>query len=226
MISSVRLAALFFFVVIAGASPVLAATQTVLFNSLDASDSATGSATIIWGPDPAPPPPAPPTPPYPGQSAAAAFTVTGGDFAFQSAEFVLASNATSGNVRVRLFTDNAGLPGSLLETIDYTGALTPFGDPVTILFASTVHPILAEDTTYWLAVSFHTEAHNAYLSNNSVGLDIAAAGELTNSGDWFSSDGIDPAFRVIGVVPESVPEPASALLLTMGALALVRRRRR
>lgn len=191
-------------------APALAA-PTTLFNSLDENDSSTGDSTIIYGPED----------PFTPTNVAIAFTVTGGTYAFESVEFVISSNTDSGTVRVRLFADDQGLPGTLLETIDYTGPFsTTFGSPDTILFASSLHPTLADGATYWVAVNFLNEGKSVYLYNNNQDIDIVAAQDYSNDGSWTLSDNIDPAFRVIG----SIPEPATAMLLAAGALVMVRRR--
>ncbi|MCS6776388.1 MAG: choice-of-anchor R domain-containing protein [Chloroherpetonaceae bacterium] len=128
---------------------------------------------------------------------------------------------------LRLLSDNAGMPGALLEEWTVVGQMGTFGTVSPIISVTSVNtPFLSAGSQYWV-VPFATSATHAVWNYNITG----DFGPLAASNDGGITYTILPnqrrgAFRVLGGTP-AVPEPGpfSLLLATCaGASLLVRRR--
>jgi hypothetical protein len=132
---------------------------------------------------------------------------------------------------LRVATDEAGHPGTTLETFDLVGQMGKFGSlnaPLT--FTSVSRPLLTAGQRYWL-VGFGTGDTWAAWNWNS----IADTGPHARSGDdgsrYTITTDVRGAFEVQGGPdgPRLTPEPATGTLLclgTIGLLGLAWRRRR
>ena len=131
------------------------------------------------------------------------------------ADFSSPPNTVDASIRA----DNSGVPGIRLESFSFTGDLGDGNAPTTLLFNSTLHPPLLSGQQYWIAVT-SGNANNAILwKNNSVGDDRNAMLDFGSDNTWEATNGADPAFRVIGIVPEP------AMLAPLVLLSLARPRR-
>jgi len=151
-----------------------------------------------------------------------------GSYLFFGAPYASGTNRT---FRVRMFADNGSLPGATLFDQTVQGTLTQTSTNVTdfandrlysvaISLANT--PVLNAGTTYWLSVIEPTPqaTFRWHTSNAGPGSNGAAS---SNGTSWVSTNTRrDTAFVLSG---QPVPEPASMLILGLGAAALVRRRK-
>ncbi len=126
--------------------------------------------------------------------------------------------------------DGAGLPGSLIlqETLVATfapsGLFTSQQDTIYQFDTDWIGPTFftpTSGTQYWLSV-FDTEGVNSFRWHNGLTGDDHS-GFTTNGGASWNSDGGRPNYAF---VLNPVPEPASMAALGLGAIALLRRRKR
>ena len=135
-------------------------------------------------------------------------------------------------VDISLMSDNAGQPGSIIESWNIVGEMGEWGfDTPIISVDSTINPLLSVGNQYWLVAS----APKADLNDPSTAT-LAAWNENTlsifsthafrlNKNTWSISQDSQGAFRVHGSVP--TPEPEVMFLFgsgIIGGLALRRRR--
>lgn len=126
---------------------------------------------------------------------------------------------------VTLYTDNNGLPGSVMESWSLTG-LPIFGSTSTTVQILNASPgvLLSGGTTYWLvaAAPLATDVStSAVWVVNSTG----AMGYAVYSGaTWYKYPFKQGAFAVMGT-PTAVPEPSAFILLGCGLLGLLLFRR-
>jgi hypothetical protein len=200
---------------------VAAQSQVVVYSNLDANDSATGSSTIVGG-----------SANFFDSRLAAAFTVSGGPFAFSAVDLVVdAFSSGVDQLTIFLYSNDGmtNLPGTVLETLTWTGPAITGRE--TIEATSLLHTLLLTGQTYWIAMTpSGTSADKAALwVNNSIGpngdpIPVPAARTNSNASDpWASEPNAQPAFRVL-----AVPEPAICALLASGAvlvLVTIRRKR-
>jgi hypothetical protein len=128
---------------------------------------------------------------------------------------------------ISLDSDNAGLPGAVIEsfTVPGDGALGILGNSNAPLTATSVlHPTLTAGTAYWIVVTADSNDSIAWNWNSTS--DPSAEAFSPDSGTtWFSPSGLTPgAFEVNGTVSSATPEPGTISLLA-GALSLCLLRR-
>lgn len=158
---------------------------------------------------------------------AVAFTVTGGDYRFDSAEVAVSHFWGPDLVYFNLHADQAGRPGAILDSTTASGVVPPdtLGAPMLANFGGDV--ILHEGETYWLALrTEETDAHLSWAFN--VIDDFGLRAWRLNHDEWKPTLGIPGTdsergvFRINGTL---VPGPASLALLAIGAGGMRRRRR-
>jgi hypothetical protein len=162
------------------------------------------------------------------------FTVGGTtDFNFTQARLALQLQVGTNQVTLELLANDTatGKPGTLLDSISLTNALTSAGSVVT--FTSTTNPLLQHGDTYWLLPLASNNTAAGWFENNQGQSGVEAlsfATTPTQTSDWNLSTGITQgAFDVSGTAaPTAAPEPASLTLFGIGAVGMVgfaRRRR-
>jgi hypothetical protein len=157
---------------------------------------------------------------------AVAFTVTGGDYYFDSADVAINHFWGPDLVYVSLHADDGGAPGTVLDETTASGVNPPFtqSSPMSANFGGDV--ILQEGQQYWLSI--RTEETDAWLSwAFNIVDDFGLRAWQLNNGPWNPTLGLPGTdsergvFRINGTL---VPAPgALAMLLVAGA---ARRRRR
>jgi hypothetical protein len=158
---------------------------------------------------------------------AVAFTVTGGDYTFDSAEFAVSLIFGPDLVYANLHEDAAGVPGAILDSTTATGTATPLvhGLPMVANFGGDF--VLQNGQTYWLAL--RTEETDAHLSwaQNIVG-DFGLRAWQVNNGPWnpvMGMPGTDSERGVFRINATLVPAPGALALLGVAGVGLARRRR-
>ncbi len=141
-----------------------------------------------------------------------------------AAFYVTGTNA----LLVKVLEDNAGLPGSELESFSFTNLN---GSGSILLDTSLLNPELSASTKYWLA-AFPGPDTRAAWNDNSIG-DTTPGACSTDGGVNWNSRGDNQsagAFRITGTKcsENPVPEPSGLLALMSGlpmAGFLLRRKR-
>jgi hypothetical protein len=166
---------------------------------------------------------------------AAQFAVTGNTYSLDSVTLPFSHTSTVPGdfVRIRLTADDAGQPGTTLETLSENQNIwSP--NPVVATLPSAGHPVLTPGN-YWIvaeltatpattpgnsvAAFWHTNTSSSYVTFRQQNIE----GRGIPSDPWTGYIGpIEVAFRVEGTI---VPEPLSLSLLTVTAMTLLRQRR-
>ena len=158
---------------------------------------------------------------------AVAFTVVGGDYYFDSADFAINHFWGPDLVHVTLHADAGGAPGTELDVTTASGVNPPFtqSSPMTASFGGDV--ILQEGQQYWLSI--RTEETDAWLSwAFNIVDDFGLRAWQLNNGPWNPTLGIPGTdsergvFRINGTL---VPAPAALSMLLIAGAAGRRRRR-
>ncbi len=159
---------------------------------------------------------------------AVAFTVTGGDYFFDSAEVAVNHFWGPDLVHFNLHADGGGVPGAVLDSTSASGVVSAgtLGPPMLADFGSDV--VVEEGRTYWLALrTEETDAHLSWAFN--VVDDFGLRAWQLNNGPWnptkgtHGTDSERGVFRINGTfVP--APGPLALLGLAAGAAGIRRRR--
>ena len=141
------------------------------------------------------------------------------------------SSGGSADVRLDLYSNNSGAPGSSLFNTTKTLAANTLNLPITFTFDQT----LSAATTYWI-VAQKTGGAGALVwrpaSPSAAPTTRNASGwtNFTSSGSTSSDDGATWASSGNGssnsISITAVPEPSAFVMLSLGAIGLVARRRR
>lgn len=160
---------------------------------------------------------------------AVAFTVTGGDYYFDSADVAVNHFWRPDLVYFNLHADSGGAPGAILDSTTASGVIPPGtqSSPMTANFGGDI--ILQNGQTYWLAL--RTEATDAWLSwAFNIVNDFGLRAWRLNGGPWnptYGIPGTDSERGVFRIHGTPVPAPGLlALLAIAGAARRASRRRR
>jgi len=152
----------------------------------------------------------------------------------QSAQFYFGSPTNNPSVTVRLFSDNAGSPGSSLVTLSGPSAV-----PTEAKYTYTTNYWLTAGSTYWMVVSdanavsnssqfnwFADLANTAPTAQNGSGWTNVGADRSTNGGSAWSNS--TPA-TISSISINAVPEPSAYCMalagLACGGYTMFRRRK-
>lgn len=155
------------------------------------------------------------------------FTVTGGDYYFDSVDLAVIMNWGPDLVFMDLCTDAGGVPGAVLESTSASGVTEPFvwAPPMTASFSGSV--VLEEGASYWLTLrTDQTDALGGWAFN--VVDDFGLYAMQINGGGWepaYGVPGTDSQRAVFRVNGTPVPAPGAAGVLALAGASTVRRRR-
>jgi len=160
------------------------------------------------------------------------FTTGSGSYNLNSATLLFREVTASPNLFVRLYSDNSGVPGTLITSFTNPASITTTLTNNT--FTLTTPQALAANTTYWLVSGvpdnvgdyqwgFTTSFNQTGLPSWTIGDGYVASNNQGGSWDSFPTDG-PYQFSLEGTTPPpptSVPEPGSVVaLLGLGGLGL------
>jgi hypothetical protein len=121
--------------------------------------------------------------------------------------FIDGQALTESPFRVRIFEDDAGLPGDLyyeesMQAIGTdTGLLTDDKPVVEFTAALTLSPLLQSGTTYWISIAHATIPELQFLWSRATTLDGTYAFRDSDDGPWeFGGAAYDQAFTLVGVL--------------------------
>jgi hypothetical protein len=143
------------------------------------------------------------------------FTPTSGTFTLDRIE-VAAIHLHGANILdVWLMDDAAGRPGKIIESIHLLNQL-PVDHAGVVAANSSLHPLLAQGTPYWVVLSTASTSELYWVENSTNDLGLASR---LNAGPWvLHPDYVRGVFRVSG---SPVPEPGAFILLGLGILHLL-----
>ena len=208
-----------------GAVPAHASADSIIFNSFGPGDSFSTTRAYFFGyffpSDDTPESVHWRAMPFVAQETATLQTVT---LPIQRNEFAVPPGP--GALQVVLYTDNNGLPGSVLESFTYAGSTGPRS---VLSFDSLARPQLIAGATYFLAAQAAGYAEGEWWGSfEELGQwwTPFQGGPLSNPGPWGpGASQFRTAFRLTGEAPPSpTPEPGSVLLLLTGVAIILGRR--
>ena len=130
----------------------------------------------------------------------------------------LGSGTDSANII--LASDNAGLPGTAIETIAISGVS---GAGSVFTYNSVLNPLLSSGTKYWIELMPTSPANTGILWHlNSIGA-VGVAEAQSYGGNWFyqSTGGFNPpAFDINSTASSATPEPSTLFSMLGGTLVL------
>jgi hypothetical protein len=179
----------------------------IIFSNLGPGDTFGGAAYLVQGAN------------FGEVDRAVRFTPTGNSYFFDTFEPVVSYSGGTDQMRVTLRLDNSGLPGSVIETIVVSGLNEDFGNPEVFTVQSSLHPVLLEGVTYWLAISAVDDDTRIFWRENSTGQIGDTAASFDSEMTWQLDDPPNetPAFRVTAT---AVPEAHALALPVIGALLI------
>ena len=149
---------------------------------------------------------------YQYQAEAMPFTPGAGSNVMVSVLYVGLRDLSGGSspLLISIAQDNAGSPGTVLETM--AGTVT---SPSLYTFTSSLNPVLTGGTQYWVVAEGDTGANAAWLDCGTGGRPSMYS---PDGSSWFN-DGEGYALKVEGTAP--VPEPPTAVLGGFGILMML-----
>jgi hypothetical protein len=139
------------------------------------------------------------------------------------------SSGGSADVRLDLYSNNSGVPGSSLFNTTKTLAANTLNLPITFDFNQT----LSAATTYWIVAQKTGGAGTLVwrpASPTAAPTTLNASGWTNGGGTTSSDDGVTWGSTGNGssnsISITAVPEPSAFVMLSLGAIGLVARRRR
>lgn len=156
---------------------------------------------------------------------AVAFTVTGGDYYFDSADVAVNHFWGPDIVHFTLHADENGSPGTALDTTSSSGVIPPGtqSSPMTGNFGGNI--ILQNGQTYWLAL--RTESTDAWLSwAFNIVDDFGLRAWQLNGGPWNPTYGIPGTDSERGVFRiNGTPVPAPSMISILAVVGMLGNRR-
>lgn len=160
------------------------------------------------------------------------FTIGAGVTDLVLAAVTIGFNVSSGgsaDVRLDLYSNNSGVPGSSLFNTTKTLAANTLNLPITFDFNQT----LSAATTYWIVAQKTGGAGTLVwrpASPTAAPTTLNASGWTNGGGNTSSDDGVTWGSTGNGssnsISITAVPEPSAFVMLSLGAIGLVARRRR
>ncbi len=158
---------------------------------------------------------------------AVAFTVTGGDYYFDSADLAVLNNYGPDLVYLDLHADAGGNVGAVLESTSASGVTDPFvyAEPMHAAFSGTT--LLEDGQTYWLSLrTDQTDALASWAFN--VIDEFGLRAYQLDGGGWMPEYGVpgtDSQRGVFRINATAVPAPGVPGVALLACAGFCRRRR-